>query len=136
MKHGSIDNERDFDRVVDALMINIHVFTFSKVGNARREKAKTESNVDDTVEPADAYQAQRPRLTLEVTYEKKLWTFGKETGKGKGKDTGKFLDRPSCFPLEDRRQRLRELKATIECVACGRKGHWAHDRECAMSPSS
>ena len=30
----------------------------------------------------------------------------------------------------------KNLKAKAECGACGRKGHWANDRECAMSPSS
>ena len=64
------------------------------------------------------------------------FSFGKEKGKGKGKGKGKFPVRPSCMPLEDRRQRLRELIAKTECRACGRKGHWAHDRECAVSPSS
>ena len=31
---------------------------------------------------------------------------------------------------------MKELKAKTECRACGRKGHWANDRECAMSPSN
>ena len=51
---------------------------------------------------------------------------GKDKSKGKGK--GKFLGRPSRLSLEDRRQRLKELKAKNECHACGRKGQWAHDR--------
>ena len=67
-------------------------------------------------------------------------SFGEEKGKGKGeskdKGKGKRTVRPSCLPLQDRRQRLRELKAKTECRACGRKGQWAHDRECAMSPLS
>ena len=63
---------------------------------------------------------------------------GKEKGKGKGKgnSTGRCPVRPSHLSLEDRRRRLKELKAKTECRACGRKGHWAHDRECAMSPSN
>ena len=44
--------------------------------------------------------------------------------------------RPLCLPVEDRRQRPGELKAKTECRACGRKGHWAHDRGCAMFPFS
>ena len=39
------------------------------------------------------------------------------------------------FIRKDRRRR-RELKAKSECRACCRKGHWARDREGAMSPSS
>ena len=41
-------------------------------------------------------------------------SFGKEKGKS------------------DRGQQLRELRERTECNACGRKGHWAHDYECAM----
>ena len=67
-------------------------------------------------------------------------SHGEKNGKGKGKSEGqgkgKFPVRPSCLPQEDRRQRLRELKGRTECRPCGRKGHWAHDRECAMSPFS
>ena len=65
-------------------------------------------------------------------------SFGKEKvkGKGKGKSKGRYPIRPSHLSLEGRRRRLRELKAKTECRACGRKGHWAHDRDCAMSPSS
>ena len=200
---------------------NIHVFTFEKVENLRREQAKTESNVetkqtlvrfkrkvntlavknrekapygydDDTVELADAYQAHNDPASdvgeeapdydddeendtfssyvalddvsvfeaaeldaialLADTWDNDLdpvvgahlvqanvlayLTFGEEKGKGKGKGKGKFPVRPSCLPSVDRRQRQRELKAKTECRAFGRKGHWAHDRECAMTPSS
>ena len=38
--------------------------------------------------------------------------------------------------MEDSRRRLQKLKAKTECRACGRKGHWTHDREYAMSCSS
>ena len=68
------------------------------------------------------------------------FSFGKDKGIGKGKSKGKgkgrYPVRPSHLSLEDRRRRLRELKAKTECRACGRKGHWANDRECAMSSSS
>ena len=67
-------------------------------------------------------------------------SFGKDKGKGKGKAHGKgkgrYPVRPSHLSLEDRRRRLKELEAKTECRACGRKGHWANDRECAMSSSS
>ena len=58
-------------------------------------------------------------------------SFSKEKGKGKGKG-----NRPSHLSLEDRRRRLKELKAKTECRACGRKGHWANDRDRAVSSSS
>ena len=62
----------------------------------------------------------------------------KEKGKGKskGKGKGRYPVRPSHLTLEDRRRRLKELKAKTECRACGRKGHWVNDRGCAMSSSS
>ena len=55
------------------------------------------------------------------------FSAGKEIG-------GKFPVRPSHLALEDRRRRLKELKAKTECRACGRRGHWACDHTCAMSP--
>ena len=58
-------------------------------------------------------------------------SFGKEKGKGTGK--GKSKDR---YPSRPRRLSLEELKAKTDRRACGRQRHWAHDRECAMSPSS
>ena len=44
--------------------------------------------------------------------------FGREKGKSKGK--GKFLVRPSCLALENRRQRMKELKPKTECDVYGR----------------
>ena len=67
-------------------------------------------------------------------------SFGKDKGKGKvkpkGKGKGRYPVRPSHLSLEDRRRRLKELKAKTESRACGRKRHWANDRECAMSSCS
>ena len=67
-------------------------------------------------------------------------SFGKEKGKGKdkanGKGKGRYPVRPSHVSLEDSRRRLKGLKAKTESRACGRKGHWANDRECAMSSYS
>ena len=65
-------------------------------------------------------------------------SFGKEKGKGKSKGKGRstYPVRPSHLSLKDRRRRLRELREKIDCRACGRKRRRAHDRECAMSPSS
>ena len=58
---------------------------------------------------------------------------GKGKGKSKGRCRGRYPVRPSHLSLEDRRRRL---KAKAECRVCGRKGHWANDRQCAMSFSS
>ena len=61
---------------------------------------------------------------------------GKAKGKGKGKGKGRYPVRPSHLSLENRRRQLKELTAKTEWRACGRKGHWANDREYAMSSSS
>ena len=60
---------------------------------------------------------------------------GKGKSKGKGKDKGKFPFRPSCLPLDDRRQQLRELKSENRMSCLLSKRTLAHDRECAMFPS-
>ena len=78
---------------------------------------------------------------LAQTSAQAYFSFGnqKGKGKGKGKGRGRYLARPSHLSFGDRRRRLKELKelkATNEFRACGRKGHWANDRECAMSSSS
>ena len=36
--------------------------------------------------------------------------------------------------MEDRRAKLKEIKMKSSCKACGRKGHWAGDRECPGKP--
>ena len=73
-------------------------------------------------------------VQLEQAKEQAYLPFGEEKGKSKG--NGKFPVRPSCSPLENRRQRTEELKVKTECDVYGRKGHWTYDRERAMSPSS
>ena len=52
--------------------------------------------------------------------------FGKFKGKGKGK--GKVIK--SHLSIEQRRQKLSELKKNSKCLRCGGKGHWAGDPEC------
>ena len=222
MVQVSIDNERDFDRVADALIIQHPRIYLREVGNARREKAKDTNwfqetgkhigigksgastyhanftsvedcdHGDDTVELADAFQAHNdppdpgsdvgeealdcdddeendkfspfvalddvsvleaaelvaialltdtwdndldPEVSAQLvqTNVQAYLSFEKEKGKGKGEGKGKFPVRPSCLPLEDRRQRLRELKAKTECRACGRKdiGRTIANAQCA-----
>ena len=36
--------------------------------------------------------------------------------------------------MEDRRAKLKQIKMKSTCKACGRKGHWAGDRECPGKP--
>jgi len=61
--------------------------------------------------------------------------FGK---KGKGKSKGKkgkgsYPIRPSNLSIQDRRNKLQELKNRTECKECGRRGHWAGDAACTMT---
>ena len=57
--------------------------------------------------------------------------FGKAKGKGKGfkgKQKGKLVR--SQLTLEQRRDRLSQLKQKSKCLRCGGIGHWAGDPEC------
>ena len=62
-------------------------------------------------------------------------TFGKAKGKGKGKSKkgkgkGKGKVVRSHLTLEQRRDKLKSLKAKSKCMRCGALGHWAGDPEC------
>ena len=60
--------------------------------------------------------------------------FGKARGKGKGKSKGRGKGKGkvvrSNLTLEQRRDKLRSLKAKSKCLRCGSIGHWAGDPEC------
>ena len=61
--------------------------------------------------------------------------FGKAKGKGKGKSKkgkgkGKGKVVRSHLTLEQRREKLKSLKAKSKCMRCGALGHWAGDPEC------
>ena len=88
---------------------------------------------NDDLDPAVSAQLVQTRAQANLSFGKDK---GKCKGKAKGKGKGRYPFRPSHRSLEDRRRRLKELKAQTECRACGRKGHWANDRECVMSSSS
>ena len=67
--------------------------------------------------------------------------FGKARGKGKGgkskgkgKGNGKVVR--SKLTLEQRRDKLRALKAKSKCLRCGRTGRWAGDPECKFPTNS
>ena len=53
---------------------------------------------------------------------------GKNRSKGKGKGKGKVVR--SHLTLEQRRDKLKALKAKSRCMRCGGIGHWAGDPEC------
>ena len=60
--------------------------------------------------------------------------FGKAKGKGKGKPKGKGKGKivKSHLSIEQRRQKLSEIKAKSKCLRCGGLGHWAGDPQCKM----
>ena len=81
------------------------------------------------------YMERRPRSRSKCAIGKSERTslpffrkMTKEKGKGKGKGKGRYPARPAHMSLENRR-RMRELKANIECRACGRKEHWVRPRQ-------
>ena len=55
---------------------------------------------------------------------------GKDKFKGKGKGKGKIVK--SHLSIEQRRQKLSEIKAKSKCLRCGGLGHWAGDPQCKM----
>ena len=55
---------------------------------------------------------------------------GKDKSKGKGKGKGKIVK--SHLSIEQRRQKLAEIKAKSKCLRCGGLGHWAGDPQCKM----
>ena len=56
-----------------------------------------------------------------------------ESRKGKGKGKGKVVR--SHLTLEQRREKLKSLKAKSKCMRCGALGHWAGDPECKFPTS-
>ena len=46
-----------------------------------------------------------------------------------------YKPRPSGLSIEDRKNKLREVKSRSTCKVCGKKGHWAGDRECQGNPT-
>ena len=52
----------------------------------------------------------------------------KGKGKGKGKGNGKVVR--SHLRIEQRRQKLSELKSRSNCLRCGGIGHWAGGPQC------
>ena len=66
--------------------------------------------------------------------------FGKAKGKGKGKSKkgkgkGKGKVVRGHLTLEQRREKLKSLKAKSKCVRCGALGHWAGDPVCKFRTS-
>ena len=77
------------------------------------------NSIEELDDTADAGHAIQLQLAANAA-------FGKAKGKGKGK--GKVVR--SHLTLEQRRDKLKALKAKSKCLRCGGTGHWAGDPEC------
>ena len=64
-----------------------------------------------------------------------------KAGKGKGSSGGKGKGFPVVrsrlqLSVEERKEKLRELKAKSRCLRCGQTGHWSGDPQCPKGRSS
>ena len=73
-------------------------------------------------------------LLTEAAQAETMAFMARSKAKGKGKPTAKtahsYRPRPSNLSVEDRRKKLQEIKNKSTCKVCGRRGHWAGDKEC------
>ena len=76
-------------------------------------------------------------LLTEAAQAETMAFMARSKAKGKGKPTAKtahsYRPRPSNLSVEDRRKKLQEIKNKSTCKVCGRRGHWAGDKECPES---
>ena len=84
---------------------------------------------EDDRQAGDAIQLQLAAFTAMGKAGGKGKSFGKPKGKGKGKIV------KSNLTIDQRRQKLTELKSKSKCLRCGTIGHWAGDPECKFPGS-
>ena len=84
---------------------------------------------EDDRQAGDAIQLQLAAFTAMGKAGGKGKSFGKPKGKGKGKIV------KSNLTIDQRRQKLTELKSKSKCLRCGVIGHWAGDPECKFPGS-
>ena len=77
-------------------------------------------------EEAESGHAIQLQLAANAAFGKAKGRKGKGRGKGKGK--GKVVH--SHLTLDERREKMKTLKAKSKCLRCGAIGHWAGDPEC------
>ena len=77
-------------------------------------------------EEAESGHAIQLQLAANAAFGKAKGRKGKGRGKGKGK--GKVVR--SHLTLDERRDKMKALKAKSKCLRCGAIGHWAGDPEC------
>ena len=92
------------------------------------EDEATALNCLEDLDPEEAESGHVIQLQLAANA-----AFGRAKGrKGKGKGKSKFKGKVvrSHLTLEERRDKMKSLKAKSKCLRCGAIGHWAGDPEC------
>ena len=84
-------------------------------------------------ESSEAGHAVQLQLTAHAAFGKAKGKGKGKSKKGKGKGKGKVVR--SHLTLEQRREKLKSLKAKSKRMRCGALGHWAGDPECKFPTS-
>ena len=84
--------------------------------------------LEELEESSEAGHAVRLQLAAHAAFGKAKGKGKGKSKKGKGKGKGKVVR--SHLTLEQRREKLKSLKAKSKCMRCGALGHWAGDPEC------
>ena len=93
------------------------------------EEEATALNCLEDLDPEEAESGHV--IQLQLAFGRAKGRKGK--GKGRGKSKGKVVR--SHLTLEERRDKMKTLKAKSKCLRCGAIGHWAGDPECKLPTS-
>ena len=97
------------------------------------ELSESEAIALNLEESSEAGRAVQLHLTAHAAFGKAKGQGKGKSKKGKGKGKGKVVR--SHLTLEQRREKLKSLKAKSKCMHCGALGHWAGDPECKFPTS-
>ena len=105
--------------------------------SVRTELSESEAIALNCLEELEESSEARHAVQLQLAAHA---AFGKAKGKGKGKSKkgrgkGKGKVLRSHLTLEQRRDKLKSLKAKSKCMRCGALGHWAGGPECKFPTS-
>ena len=92
------------------------------------EDEATVLNVLEELDPEEPESGHAIQLQLAANAALGKAKGRKGKGRGKGKSRGKVVR--SHLTLEERRDKMKALKAKSKCLRCGGMGHWAGDPEC------
>ena len=89
--------------------------------------------LEELEESSEAGHAVQLQLAAHAAFGKAKGMGKGKSKKGKGKGKGKVVR--GHLTLEQRREKLKSLKAESKCMRCGVLGHWAEDPECKFPTS-